>query len=584
MALFPKATFEVLVPDGRIAIGGVTRGIVVLDTARDIPRVSELVVELVSIARFRYPAVWDRVLFTAKARVTQPPVLAKGTHRIPFEIETPSWLPPTFFDELTDVEHRVDVRLDVAWGLDPSTRLQPPVVLRPREGHREPVRLRLPPAFHARARIELVVDSRVVRQGEPVLGHVELLQGTIEPYPGITLLLMRNVATGSETSWWSNDASVLVSAAALAAGQPVAFEIPADAVSRPSFRTGFVDNAVYLGVMLQNDFASFLVRAHRVALEVLPRGSIIHDDLGGASVLRGRAAQVAAATGLREGDGSCLAEGEPAGLTLRIHETTAATGRELEVSIGYPDLGLGLELRELSPLHAALARATLPAFPRHQPVAKRDDLPPSFFADLFRDVPPEGQPSLSDYQLGIRFGLVDGSAEHLLDRTRWAIAHAHRVAAVIDTLPFPTPVPAAAADAWRACARSTRALLVPSAPTLSGLPFHRLTADQQDRAFTATLTTVWKDGAPRDRVFLYLGEARLPESAIGPLENHAFPDGLAALRAVFSAAHVTSSGEVLTLERSAWSSDPATLLPVLEAVIDWIMRERGELRNTSAYR
>lgn len=560
MALFPKARFEVLLPNGTITAGGSTRGVLVVTAEEAIPRANHVDLELVSTARMRHPVEVDHVVFRTRKRVAFPAGVKVGTYRFPFVLETPPSLPPSFSDALADIHHAVRVRMDVDWAGDPEITIHPRVTMPPREGHREPLREHMPPEFHAHALIEVSLDSTVIVEGDPIVGAIQLVRGTIQPFDGIQLNLVRSVVSGLAGSWMNIRASVMVMAPALASGEPVPFELPGS--TAPTFRTGTLHHAVRLAVMPIGDFAALVDGRYQFPLEILPLGSVVHGDPGGSSRLRQRSARIAAETGLREGRGSLLVEGEPAGIRLHVRDVTQQGIPSIDVELDYPDLGLGLSLRE-DRVHAA------------RPV-------PQGFADaLLPSVQPGVSVRLSDHQLGFRYRLADDGVVRLIEETRRAIRHAERVANAIHALPFPEGI---APDPWRSLAEATGAFLVPSVPSLSGIAFHRITATQDERRLLGTIQTVWKDGIPRERVFLYLVGAPLPEKAILPLANGIFPEALAALRDTFSILRVTSNGGVLTLEGSAASADPGALVPALESVVDWVLRERGEEPSGSPYR
>lgn len=542
MALFPKAELSVLLPKGELISGASTQGVLVVKAAEAIPRADRIVLELVSLARLTPAGPVEQVFKRAIALAPPERHLAEGTHRIPFLLELPTWLPPSFASPTAEVTHALHARIDVDWATDPKADLRVKVRMRPREAAREPASLVLPPDFHAHGFVELGLDSAVLLEGEAVHGRVHLQRGTLAPFEAVRIMLLAIVDSRSVGSWTGIVATHVIPTQELARGAPVGFEIPAP--KHASFQTGMIDVRYAVAMVLGNDFTAVLDRRAMLPLTVLPSGSVLHGEHRG----RARAGAMARATGLREGRGTTLVEGEVGGIRLHIEDERGG----LDIALTYPDLGLGLS-----------------------------ELEPGPFADVIHAWREAARIRLSDHELGLEVGPITDDKAVLAAEA--AVKLARRIGAGIAALAFP-PDLASLAEPWSRAARATSSLLVPSVPSLSGMAFHRVAPGQSERVLAASLVTLGKPGARTSRVYLYCIGFALPERTLVPLVNGELPSALAKHRAEIAKMTASSSGEVLTIDLASLCLDPRSLLDLLEVVVDWVLDERGERVGNMPYR
>lgn len=543
MALFPKAELSVLLPKGELISGASTQGVLVVKAAEPIPRADRIVLELVSLARLTPTGPIEQVFKRAIELAPPQRHLAEGTHRMPFLLDLPTWLPPSFTGPTAEVTHTLHARIDVDWATDPTADLLVKVRMRPREAAREPASLVLPPDFHAHGLVDLALDSTVLLEGEPVHGRVHLQRGTLAPFRVVRVLLLATIESRGVGTYTTIEASQEIATSLLARGQPIAFELSAPKV--PSFQTGMLDVRYAVLLSLDSAFFTGLDPRTMLPLAVLPAGSVLHGERRG----RVRAEAMARATGLREGRGPTLLEGEVGGIRLRIEDERGG----LDIALTYPDLGLGLT-----------------------------ELEPGPFADVITAWREAARIRLSDHELGLETAPIGD--DKAVVAAEAAVRLARRMGAQIASLAFPSDVPVLAADAWQKAASVTGALLVPSVPSLSGIALHRVAPGQSERLFAASLVTVGKRGARTSRVFLYCIGFALPERALVLLANGEYPAALEKHRGVLASMTASSSGEVLTIDLASFCLDPRTLQEPLEAVVDWVLDERGERVDRMPYR
>lgn len=531
-----------LLPKGELISGASTPGVVVVKAAEAIPRADRIVLELVSLARLTPVGPVEHVF--KRTIELEPPqrFLAEGTHRIPFLLELPTWLPPSFTSPTAEVTHTLRARIDVDWAADPTAELRVKVQMRPRAGSREPASLVLPPDFHAHGLVDLALDSTVLLEGEPVHGHVHLRRGVLAPFEMVRVLLVAIVESRRVGTWTGIVSTYGIPTSLLAPGEPVSFELPAP--TNASFQTGMLDVRYAVVLILGSDFTPVIDRRAMLPLVVLPAGSSLHGERRG----RARAEAMARATGLREGRGTTLLEGEVGGIRLRIDDERGG----LDIALTYPDLGLGLTEREPGP-----------------------------FGDVIRAWREAARIRLSDHELGLEVAPV--TDDRAVVAAEAVVKLARRLGAGIAALAFPSDL-ASVAEAWSRAARETSAFLVPAVPSLSGMAFHRVAPGQSERVFAASLVTLGEVGARTSRVYLYCLGFALPERTLVPLVNGEYPAMLEKHRGVLAAMTASSSGEVLTIDLSSFCLDPRTLLDPLEAVVDWILDERGERSSSMPYR
>src|SRR5947209_4471887 len=125
MALFPKASFKIMVPDGLIIPGTRVDGELVVEVPEAIPRAEHVELVFRSIAWAGYGSgknrsVVRREMYQAPLIVDLPKdvPLAAGEHRYPFKLDLPYWLPPPYKGSDCAIEHTIETRVDVDWAID----------------------------------------------------------------------------------------------------------------------------------------------------------------------------------------------------------------------------------------------------------------------------------------------------------------------------------------------------------------------------------------------------------------------------------------------------------------------------------
>jgi hypothetical protein len=605
MALFPKCSFSVLVPNGVIVPGTRVDGTLVIDAPEPIPRAEHVDLVFRSVAWAGYGAgkqrtVYRRTMFEAPLRVdlTQAPMPA-GRHSFPFAIEVPPWLPPGYAGKDCAIEHVIEMRVDVDWAIDPVAKLIPIVASPLTHGSRKPVTTRSPAGFHDSIVLEVTLPTSVISQAEPLSGHIALRSGHTARFDAVELAMVGSatmvMARGDSRRGWGT--TIRIPAEALRSGEAVPFQFPPFQRFPPTFRSAFIDHDVILAVKADVPWAtdpSFAVMLH-----VLPEGSPIVGDTAGSVVgserLRLIAAAMAEATGLREGRAPALVEGSEAGgaVAIRVSDAPRSGSLGIDVDITYPGVELGIAFRRLGMLEGFRTSPLLPPALRDTYLLRcdpEDHRPPThemvvaqLVGTLLAGLEGAEDVRFSDHHLGAHIPIPNDELPRMLDIARAARAKAKTVVEAITALPFPASL-AAAAPAWRATASEQNAFLVPTGPSLHGVTFRARVLAGEERTITAAFRTKWTKEGPTTHVDVDLRAAPIPKAAWDELESESPGERVRAVRALFPSAHVVAEGTAATLDRPEFTVDPRSLLSAIETFFDWVLEARGERRGELPYR
>jgi|GEM_PF-2530020 len=604
MALFPKCSFEVLVTGGVLRAGTRVEGVLVVTAPEPIPRAEsiELVFESVAWAGYgggKNRSVDRRVMFRAPLHVDVPAgLLAAGTHRFPYTIDLPSWLPPAFGGNDCAIEHTLEARVDVDWAIDPVVKLRPAIELAPREGTRLPITTRSPGNFHESIVLEVTLASSVIAHDEPLTGQIALRSGHDARFDAIELQMAgaARIVMGLKDRRLGGGSMIRIPAQALRSGEAVPFQFPPNAHLPPSFRSSFIDHEVLLTVKIDIPWAAD--PSFPLMLDVLPPGSTLHGGAGASIVggerLRRIASVMAESTGLREGHAPTFVEGDVAGpIHVRISDAPRDGRLGIDIDIVFPDVELGIEFRPLGLLEGLRGSPLLPpavAIGYLLRCGSGDGRPAvddavlsGFVGVLLGDVAQHESLRLSDHHLGIHVPIPNDELPRMVEIARAAHAKATAIVDAIARLPFPEAL-AAARPAWLATAAEQNAFLVPTGPSLHGLAFRARVLDGEERTIGASVRTKWTKQGPTTHVDVDLRGAPLPKVAWADLENETPSERMRAVRALFPSARVMAQGNGATLDRPEWTPDPRALLAAIETFFEWVLEARGERRQDLPYR
>jgi hypothetical protein len=602
MALFPSCTFRVLQSSQVVVSGSRLEGTLEVDVPDDIPRAEQVQMFFRSKAWAGYGGgknrtVVRREMFLAPMRVDLPEgaALAKGTHRYPFALDIPPWLPPGFSGPDCAVEHQLEARIDVDWAIDPKTKYRPTVMFPPSRGSRRaPATIRSPPGFHDDLVLEVSLASTVIAQNEGLAGSIALRSGHAARFDAVVLTYqgVATIAMGRGDRRPASGLTLRIPAEQLRSGQSVPFHFTGIEAVMPSFRNGFIDHEVVLKVAVDISWA--IDPTFEVLLQVLPYGSIVYGDAHALAVggerLRQFSLAMAQATGLAEGRPPTFIEGPIGPAFVHVSDGPRDGRIGVEVDIAFPDVALGIVFRRLGVLEAFRTSPLLPApldaqyLLRTEPPGEGrpsmgDDALRLFFQAALGDLKNADEVRFSDHQLGMHFPIANDDTELMLQVARFAQFKAKSLVEAITHLPFPEGT-AHARPAWQSTATRESAFLVPSGPSLHGLVLRARILGGEERWLGATLRTTWQDGAPATHIDADLRGAPLPRDAAAELERG---ERLDAVRATFPTLEAHSP-EHVTLERPGFTEDPRTLLPALEAFFFWVLESRRERRANQPYR
>ena len=578
-------------PGGDLVSGERAEGVLVVSTPEDIPRAKH--VDLV----FRSTAEnldnnghrAKEEIFAQEVRIDLPDILAKGTHRFPFALDPPDWLPPSFVGQNCNVTHVVATHVDVEWAIDPKAEIACHVKLKARDGETSPIFVRSPRSFHEEIVVEISLASSVIAQGDPLVGQVALHASANAKFDLLELAVgsIATVRVGADDRRrGAVQSRIQIPRERLLSGEPLQFQIPAHAYMAPTFNSKVLDHNVVLTVRLPTTWG--FDHSFDIPLTMLPRGSVIYGDsvldVVGTDRTRQLAKAIAEATGMQEGRGGVLATGGAGIVLVRISEVPRPGGLAVDISYSYPDLELGILFRALGPLEGFRQSPLLPpsGFDNYLLRTSHEGLTQDFISNFLGRVGPFSALQFSDTSLEIERRLGDDSPEWFIALASGALDRAKAISRAVDALPFPAAV-AACEPAWRALAAEEDAGLIPVGPAIHGMEMRPAITANESRTFRITLRTMWVRGVPHDRVLVDLREAPLPEALIGQIENGQYAIGLTG-QTTFPSLVVSPTGTLLSLDRPVFSMDPRELWPGIEAIVTWVLDVRGERRTSMPYR
>ena len=341
MAIFPECSFEVLLAGGVFVPGERAEGSLEIVAPRSIAHAEYVKLEFRSRAWAGYRSgkhrkIAQRDMFPVPLRIDLPGDLPAGTHRYPFTVDVPEWLPPGFRARDCAIEHTMITRLDVSWAKDPSATTPCLVVLPPVDGTQRPVATRSPADFHSAIALEVTLASSVLALDEPLVGKVALRSGHAARFDGVDLAfggVGRSTMAKGDVRPTAYVSKVRIAAEALRSGKAVPFTISPHPSLVPSFQSSFIDHEPILRVSVAVPWLSD--PAFDIPLQILPLGSTIGGAASAGDVgndrLREIAAVMAKGTGLRAGLLPTLVEGELGPVRVRLGD--APRGAELGLHI-----------------------------------------------------------------------------------------------------------------------------------------------------------------------------------------------------------------------------------------------------------
>lgn len=592
-----------LVQNGRIVSGQRLDGILVVTAPEPIPRAEEIDLLFKSDAWASYgESSISRVMFEAPFELALPKgePFAAGEHRYPFFIDIPAWLPPELHGGTFGIDHSIDVKLEVDWAFDPSTRFRwPPVHMQPRSGVRRPITMRSRPDFFHGVVLEVTLTSTTVAIGEYVQGQIALRNGHTESFNAVDLELTSNgtiVMGGPHERHSTPLTRIRIPGDRLRAGETVSFSFPTTPTLAPSYRTSFIDHDVSIRVTIPTAALGPSPSFH-IPIDMLPEGSMVEGStpttvLGGERVRR-IAKAMAIETGLNEGTAApVLVYGDVGPVGISIVDAARNGKLGVDVDFTFPDLQLGLLMRRRGVVEELVGSPGSPFLPPplwdRQLVFKARDKRPKIedavLVPLFQAVfgGSVDEARLSDHHFGSHITIIDDEPPRMIELAREMCGQARRIGDAISALPFPEPL-TSARSAWQATANEQNAFLVPMAPAIHGIIFRAQILGGEERTIRVDLRTIWKSETPLLQAFIDVRNAAIPEAGRKNLEAEESASSLlTSVRSTFPKAQM--SGETLVLGDAKWPDDPRVLLPTLETFLGWILEARGERRVDAPYR
>lgn len=593
--LFPTCRFGLRTDQGALWAGQRNTGTVELFLPESIARAEHLdfLFETTAVAGYgsgKSRRVIRRTMFAQPLHVGVRG-LGAGRHAFPFTLDLPPWLPPAYSGDDCSIQHRVELRLDVDWAIDPKASFVPVVRAPTREAGRQPFAARSPGGFHDEIAVEIMLDSRVLAQGEGLRGQIALRTGHAAAFDAVELGLghAARVRMGRGDVRFMKSLSIRVPAAALRQGQSVPFAFPpADLPATQA--TGFLDLSPTLEVAL--DVAWWRMnRRFSIPLEVLPFGSRLASAsaapaLLGDSRMAAVARDLAARTGLAAGASPVLVSGAHGMVAFSVEDASRGSETAAREVYAFPDLALGAHSRPLGILPAGRGLAPPPVAARwaiHCDARVPEDALRAFFASALDAFGDADALALSDRHLSLRRRLASDDSARWLEIVEGARARAARLSAAIAALPFPAE---GARAAWTRTAEEEQAFLLPHLPALVGIRRAvRVASGEQREARGAIVTT--SEGTTRVEVDL---DTPLPPEAVaalGDADAHgagaASAELLRQLRASFEALDVPHPQHMDAVAAGV-AADPRALLPALDALVAWSLHARGERPVVAPYR
>jgi hypothetical protein len=598
--LFPKCTFNVMLPESAIWSGTRTEGTLELTATEDIPRAEHADLDYTVEAVAGYGSgksrnVIRRTLFSAPLQVPLEHVLKAGTHRFPFAIDLPAWVPPAYIGDDCGIYHRIKTRLDVSWAIDPKAILVPRVIMAPGKGSRRPLVQRSPHNFHESIVLEIALATAEMAANEAISGQIALRAGRDARFDAVLLSLeqMATVTMGRGDVRRKPIAKARIPADAIRAGEPITFSFPADHRIVPSFRNPFIDNDLWISVKVDIPWArdpEFFV-----PLRVLPAGSQMHGDASYAPVggqrLRLAAATIAKETGLTtEGTAPVLVEGNIGPVRLRVSDAPREGAIGLETELVFPDIELGTTFKKRGALDGFRDNALLRGRLSDEFLlrTKRDAHAPPFddealarfYGTVLSGFEKASELRLSDHHVAAHFALIDDDTARIIELAEFLRKKTEAIGSAIDDLPFPKVVEASR-PTWKATAAEQEAVLIPTGPSIHGLTFGAALLDGSTLTIRGAIRTVWTEDGPHTRVELDLSGAPAPEEAAHDLEaGHG--ELAATIHQAFPMIDIHRASA--TFERPGFTADPRTLLGTVGVFLSWLLEARGERRAEAPYR
>lgn len=596
MSFFPDCSFRVELDGGAYVAGRRNTGRVTLVLPEAVPRAERLEITFQGEAVAAYGTGKNRrvarhTFFDQRVEARLPPGgLAAGSHVIPFALDVPAGLAQAYRGDDCHIEHRVDLRLDVDWAIDPTMRsaLAPTILPSRTAVAMEPVALRTPPDFHGKVCVELTLASRVVARGQPLRGMVALRTGHGESFSTLRLILVHfaTIVMDRGDSRPMKAVYVELPVARLQRGESISFRLPTDGLPVDQ-RTGMIDLASSLRIELDPGILSSN-RAYDVRIVVLPAGSPVSGSVArvalGTSRLQAVATALAAEMGGVAGPLPVLVRGEEAKIGWSLEDAAEGTALGARVALALPSLGLGLRVRpeglftrdtEETPaaLRATCRVKSEPASPEITAAHVR-----AFLERACIEVASAREIELSDHRLAYRVALVDDGLATWRELAQRARRQAAAMASAIEDLPFGAGA-RASEDAWRTAAAIEGALFVPSLPAIVGVVRSIAAEAGEPRSVVSSVGVGSTSGKPWTRLEVRLADVLLPEAAV-----HSAPAlELAPLRGMPVELEVISRSAVVALVPDV-VSDPRPMLDAIEIILTWMLEIRGERRVYSAYR
>lgn len=562
MALFPECTFDVAFPE-RLVAGRRCPGILTVCAPESIPRTSAIQLRFRTIAwTLADEPRKKRVLFQKTFSFTLGAAkrLADGTRALSFELELPEWLPPGAQGDHCGVSHSVEVRMHVAWAVDPQREFHANVELPPRTGRRRPIHFETPHDLFPGVVLDLWLDSAEIAADQAVEGQLKLRRGHTAAFDGVELALVSVFETRAEpkSARPAQRSHVRIPADVLRVGEPVPIRLWAP-TTLPEFTTDELRHFVVLAVAIQRAW-SLDAKCH-VELEVLPARSTIIGESEPPAVedtrFRHLQREVAAATGLPPGYPPILVYGEAAPVTFGVRYAPRADSFGLDVGLTFPSVALGLSLRD-----------------RRNAYAQRDG------AERLARVLVDGLDDATELRMTdttFAFRVEVGEDAALVSEiARRARAKAQATAVLLCELPFPAEH-AHARAAWEAFARAHDTIVVPCGPSSAPFILSALLVTGNERRFVVAVSTVLDADETRTECRIEWRDRPLAPAAQHELEKRLRSriSGLVVTEVTFASA---------TLARVGFTADPAQLVPAAEATIACVLDVCGERPMQSAYR
>lgn len=586
--------------------GTTYRGAVVIEAEKPIKRAEriELAFHSKSWAGFgsgKNRSVKRQDLFYAPLALEIPEEgLGAGTHRHPFAVDVPPWLPPGIQGTDCGIDHEIDVRLDVDWSIDPKEEFAPTIAPAAVSAQREPAVIRTPPQFHKSMVLELTLASKVVATGEPIEGQIALRDGHKEKFDGVVLCLtsIRTIHLGrGDVRTLDAIHGIKVPADALRGGQTIPFRLPPMPDAPPTFRSPAISHDVAVRVLVQIPWSTDPVCT--VPLMMLPKGSSITGGgqaaVIGSDRMRQLARSMARESGLEPGTLPTYVEGKEGPVHVALRDSPREGQLGLDIEITYPDVELGLTFRKLGMLDGFRQSPLLPEAMRsgyflraeagkgHPAYA--DEVVASFVASAVGGLERMADVRFTDHNLTFRIALRSDSSDDMAAVAKAARARAHGIAKALRHLPFP-PSFASDQQAWESAANDRDAVLIASAPAIHGLRLQARILGGEERTISAKVLTTWDAEGPAHEVEVDLSAMPLPQDALGALAASSTDNTtLLAMRQTFPAEDTSArSPDRVTLRKAGWTPDPRALLDALELFFTWALQSRGERRADSPYR